>query len=109
MSNSNELYKRQAIWADYRAGNNSEQAYSNLIKKFGPDSVSKEIITGFYLRFKSGDRSLFDKGAPQHGIPQAIQTLPNGEEVSIFKNSEYKCDMFLEELCRIHFSRVKRS
>jgi hypothetical protein len=77
MSNRNELYERQMIWAEYRAGSSKEEAHAKL----GSDSVSQQTIDDFYQRFQSGDISLFDKGSEQHGIIQAIQKLPNGEEV----------------------------
>jgi hypothetical protein len=81
MSNSNELYKRQAIWAQYRVGNNNEQAYLNLTEKFGLGSVSQKVIDDLYQRFKSDNISLFDEESEQQGIPQAIQIMPNGDEV----------------------------
>jgi hypothetical protein len=84
MSNLKELYTRQMIWAEYRAGSSKEQARANLNAKLGSDNISEETIDTFYQRFKSGDISLFDRDSPRHGISQAIQTLPNGDEVRGF-------------------------
>jgi hypothetical protein len=77
MSNREELYERQMILAEYRAGRSKEQAHAKL----GSGSVSQQTIDDFYQRFQSGDISLFDKGSEQHGIKTAIQTLSNGKEV----------------------------
>jgi hypothetical protein len=85
MSNSNELYKRQMIWAQYRAGASSEQAYLNINAKLGHGSVSQNRIDNFYRRFKLGNKFLFDEESEQYGILQAIQTMPNGDEVRSFK------------------------
>jgi hypothetical protein len=81
MANRNELYSRQMIWAQYRSGSSKEQAYTNL--KSG--SISEETIDSFYERFQLGDISLFDENSPHRGIPNAIQTLPNGDEVRNFR------------------------
>jgi hypothetical protein len=84
MVTRNELRKRQMIWAEYRAGNNKEQAHSNLTKKLGPGSISLDTIESFYERFRRIGTSLFDKEDEQYGISQAIQTMPNGDEVKSF-------------------------
>jgi hypothetical protein len=81
MANRNELYSRQMIWAQYRSGSSKDQAYTNLKS----DTISEETIDSFYHRFQSGNISLFDENSPHHDISQAIQTLPNGDEVRNFR------------------------
>jgi transposase len=81
MANRNELHERQLIWAEYRAGFSNEQAHAKL----GPN-VSRETIDNFYRRFKAGKISLFDERTFQHRIVQAIQTMPNGDEVRKYQN-----------------------
>lgn len=99
MVNRRDLHIRQLIWAEYRAGRSEKNAYSNLNKKLGLGSISKETIDSFYQRFQSGNSSLFDTDSLQYGIPQAIQTFPNGDEARNFKRLERKCVTILEGLC----------
>jgi hypothetical protein len=49
-----DIQLRQAIWADYRSGNNEYQAFINVRKKF--DSVSPSKITFWYNFFKSAKK-----------------------------------------------------
>jgi hypothetical protein len=84
MANRNELHKRQMIWAEYRAGSSNGQAKININAKLDPDFISDETIDGFYQRFQLDHISLSDRSSAHYGIPQAIQKLPNGDEVRNF-------------------------
>jgi hypothetical protein len=81
MTSRKDVYLRQLIWAEYRAKSDKQQAFANIAEKIGHERVLQSTIDHYYERFKSGETSLFNEGTEQHDITQAIQKLPNGEEV----------------------------
>jgi hypothetical protein len=81
MSNLEELYKRQLIWTAYQTGRSNKQSCKNFNVMLGSDSILQKMFVQWYPRFKFDNISLFEKDSKQDGIIQAIQKLPNGEEV----------------------------
>lgn len=77
MSTPQQVEIRQLAFAEYRAGNNEEQARKNIIEKLGLDSTSQSTISDCYQRFKSSEYSLFER----HNVISVIQTFSNGNEV----------------------------
>lgn len=84
ISTPQEVKIRQLLWAEYRAGNNKEQARLNIISKLGIDSVSESTINECFKRFKSEDYSFFG----QYKINPAILTFSNGNEVNKYTKLE---------------------
>lgn len=72
---------RQFILAEFRAGNNIEEAQNNINSKLGYRAVSKWKVKRWYKRFRGDEKCLFKKKTELYGVPTVIQTLPNGKEV----------------------------
>jgi hypothetical protein len=85
MSTREIIKLRQMIWTEYQAGINKEQAVMNICATLRSNHVSELTVNEWYTRFRLGETSLFDSGTEQSLIPRAIQTLPNGVKVLIFK------------------------
>jgi hypothetical protein len=90
------------IWAEYRVGSTKKQAYTNLKRKLGPESISRKIIDYCYRLITSRITFVFGR------IPRAIQSLSNEKEVRNFKKWPYKSLILLEKLCRIDLLYAQR-
>jgi hypothetical protein len=75
-----DIRLRQAIWSEYRLGNEENQALANICKKFGTNSVSLSTIHNWYGHFQT-QTSPFNENTPQNKLTPVIQKLPNGDEV----------------------------
>jgi hypothetical protein len=85
MTSREDVNLRQSIWSEYRAKHGKQQALANITAKIGFERVSQPTIDHWYERFESGKSFLFDEGTEQYKITQAIQKLPNGQEVGSFQ------------------------
>jgi hypothetical protein len=86
MTSREDVNLRQSIWAEYRAKSDKHQALTNIRAKIGFERVSQPTIDHWYERFEYCKSSLFNEGTEQYKITQAIQKLPNGEEVESFED-----------------------
>jgi hypothetical protein len=93
MLTQQDIRLRQAIWLEYRLGNDKQQALINTRKKFGTDSVSESLIDNIYSRFRPYKARIFDR-MPEYYVTPVIQKLSNENEV---KNEIlYHINVFLE-------------
>jgi hypothetical protein len=74
MSTSQDIRIRQAIWSEYRSGNNENRALDNIRKKFDTNFASRPTIRNWYQCFEANDEK----------ITRVIRNLPGGKQVRRF-------------------------
>jgi hypothetical protein len=83
MTTPQEIWIRQLIWAECRAGTDQDQILAKITAKPGLKSVSPQMIEWWYGKFKSGKVVLFDKNH-NRAITSVIRRFSNREEVNEF-------------------------